>query len=939
MKAISGPWFVAGWLCMALAAPRAELRADEPQTHWTFQPLAEPTIPPPVAPSINEIDGFILARLQAAGLTFSPEADRATLIRRVSFDLTGLPPTPEQVAEFLSDAGPEAYERMVDHFLASEHYGERWGKHWLDAAGYADSNGYFNADSDRPLAYRYRDYVIQAINADKPFDRFVQEQLAGDQLAEYRPNMELSREQFDLLVATHFVRNSQDGTGESDGNPDEVRADKYSVLEGTLQIMGSSLLGLTLQCARCHDHKFEPITQREYYELQAVFFPAFNIEDWRKPNERIIEGASAAELAEWERSNHDLDEQGARVRAEFADWYREHRPRGQVVFEDEFAGPSIADRWSNAAPGDNHPAGEVNVQVDGEVPHSARSREGKLQIVEGPASGNRWLSTRQAFDWTPENEGDWIQATFDLVDDHVAADEPHAARIGYYLALVDYDDDGSVAGGNVLVDGNPAGKAQVHVDYPGADSHAAGELGEAGYQPGRNYGVRVTHAAGEKYLLEQIVDGIPDANSVELTAQDLPDGGFGFEFCCARSFVVDNVLIEQGAAAGPGVAANAGASQTDSDFASQLTARREELTRALAAVEARRRERPGRISAVLDRSAVAPEVHLLLRGNYGDHGPTVQPGALACLGAEEARLALPPGTNVGESTGSRLALARWLTNPAGRPAALLARVTVNRLWQQHFGTGLVATPENLGRSSARASHPELVDYLAWRLVHGGWSMKTLHRLILQSATYRQSSTWSPASAEKDPDNRLLWRRSLQRLDAESVRDAMLAVSGDLDETRGGPYVPTRREESGEVTVDPQAPGALRRSVYLQQRRTQVTSLLDVFDAPTIVTNCTRRNPSTIPLQSLSLLNSSFAVQRARSLAARLAREEADLAKRLDRAFMLAVARAPTTDEARVALAFLERQPLQYPDQADAHDRAWADFCQMLLASNAFLYLE
>src|SRR5262249_10745832 len=241
--------------------------------------------------------------------SFGPEADRTTLLRRVHLDLTGLPPTPTEVDAFLADRSVDAYERMVERCLASPRYGERWGKYWLDAAGYADSNGYFNADSDRPLAWRYRDYVIRSFNADKPYDRFVQEQLAGDELAGYVVGGDVTPAMVEPLTATHFLRNAPDGTGESDGNPDEVRIDRFTVLEGNLQIAMNCLLGVTVQCARCHDHKFEPLTQEEYYRLQAILFPAYCPERWVKPNDRTVMATSRAHREAYQRRIGQIDRQ------------------------------------------------------------------------------------------------------------------------------------------------------------------------------------------------------------------------------------------------------------------------------------------------------------------------------------------------------------------------------------------------------------------------------------------------------------------------------------------------------------------------------------------------------------------------------------------------------------------------------------------------------
>src|SRR5262249_29008643 len=240
------------------------------------------------------------------------------LIRRLSFDLTGIPPSPDETTAFVDDAEPDAYNRLVERMLASPRYGERWGKYWLEASGYSDSNGYFSADSDRPLAYRYRDYVVRAFNADHPLDQIVREQLAGDELAGERQNQYASSAVIDQLVATHFLRNGQDGTGESDGNPDEVRADKYAVLEGAIQIIGSSLLGLTFQCAKCHDHKFEPVTQKDFYQLQAILFPAFNVEHWVKPNDRVVIAGPRTEQSRWEAHDKAINAQIESLKRSFA---------------------------------------------------------------------------------------------------------------------------------------------------------------------------------------------------------------------------------------------------------------------------------------------------------------------------------------------------------------------------------------------------------------------------------------------------------------------------------------------------------------------------------------------------------------------------------------------------------------------------------------------
>ncbi len=931
-KTLLKRWIAAGAKDLPDVAA-AELAGSD---HWAFARWNEPK-PPAIrdaAGARTEVDRFVLARLEAQGLTLNPEADRPTLLRRVSFDLTGLPPTPEAIQAFVADAAPDAYERMVDRYLASPHYGQRWGKYWLDAAGYADSNGYFNADTDRPLAYRYRDFVIRALNQDKPFDRFVQEQIAGDELSGFVPGKDATSEMISLLEATHYLRNGQDGSGESDGNPDEVRTDRYAALESTMQIVASSLLGLTLQCAKCHDHKFEPISQREYYQLQAVFSPAFDIQNWLKPNDRFVYANLPGEVEKWEQRGKQIDAEIAALRSDFAVWVRAHRRPSEMLFHDEFDenGPPLVDHWSATAPGDDAPAGAGPVQLDSSQAPGAWRHNGTLQILESGAAGDRWLSTRQSFDWTPEGPGGWIQATFDLVDNKASAGQMPAERIAYLIAIHDFNDNSPVAGGNVLLDGNPAGGAAVHLDYPGDDSKSVGVLGNSKYEPGHNYGVRISRLANGKFRLEHLVDWIPDEKTLELTAEDLPDGGFGFEYCCGRSFVVDNVVIERSQAS---LAPEARDGAHD-----EFLAKQKALAEAVKTRQAQRGERPGKIACVTDRSGQAPDVFLLQRGNYATPGDKVEPAPFAALSEAGMTLAARTPFEGSQSTGRRLAWARWLTRENSRSAALLARVQANRLWQHHFGAGIVATPDNLGNSGAPPSHPELLDYLASRFVKSGWSTKALHRLLLNSAAYRQTSALQPAAYVVDPDNRLLWRFSLQRLDAESLRDAMLVVSGQLDRQFGGPYVATTRDELGEVLVKPDTPGANRRSVYLQQRRTQTLSLLNVFDAPTMVFNCVQRPASTMPLQSLSLLNSEFIVGQARHFAERLAREAGDQPQaRLNHAFLLTVAREPTPAELQAGLEFIAVQRNQYAGQAEAEARVWADFCQMILASNAFLYVE
>jgi len=921
------------WILAGVPGLPAEVsQKPDGDEHWAFQPLQKvviPAVPSEARPCIP-IDHFLAAKLKSVGLSFAPEARRETLIRRVSFDLTGLPPTLEEIDRFLNDPGDDAYEHMVERYLSSPSYGERWGKYWLDAAGYADSNGYFNADTDRPLAYRYRDYVIRSINADKPWDRFIREQLAGDELAGYRPGGDVRPEMVEPLEAVHYLRNSQDGTDSSDGNPDEVRADKYAVLEGTQQIIGSSLFGLTVQCARCHDHKFEPFTQQDYYRLQAVIYPAFNVEKWVMPKNREISTATAAERAAWEAQVQALDQEIAHRRQEFTEWARQHRQRGRELFADNFdAQRSLTESWSNTVAGDAAPAGTPAIQLDQPTAPAAEITQHRLHLIESGSAGDRALSTRKTFDWTPDDTGGWIQATFDLV-----AGGDTAPYVGYFIALRDFNDAQPLKGGNVLLDGAAAGQAAVHVDYPGADDQARGKIGQSGYTPGRNYGVRVTNLGKGTFELRQIVDGVLEDGTAVLSADDLPDGAFGFEYCCGRSFVVDNVLIEAGV---PYAQLN----EAERELARLHETKRKELEASLKSIEARRPPPIGRLALVSDLEGKPPVVRLLHRGEYKSPGDEVQAGAPHVLAESTNPADLAQMTQVdAASTGQRLAFARWITQPDSRAAALLARVTVNRWWQHHFGTGIVATTDNLGYSGGTPSHPELLEFLAGELVRNEWSAKSIHRMILHSTAYRQSSVPRADAHRGDPDARLLSRFPLRRLDGEAIRDAMLAISGELHPRMFGPYVPTQSSPEAEIIVAETDGTGRRRSVYLQQRRTQVIAFLDVFDAPSIVFNCTARSSTTVPLQSLKLLNSDFVRARATGLANYVhPTVDVDRDTALVNAFRTAWGRTPTDDELAAAQRFLAEQPAEYAEQPNASDAAWIDFCQMLLASNAFLYVD
>ena len=910
---------------------------------WSFRNLTRPEVPQcKDAPgNLTAIDHFLFEKLAEKNLTFAAEADKRTLVRRVYLDLVGLPPSPEQVQSFLDDASLDAYEKLVDQLLAAPQFGERWGRQWLDVVGYADSNGYIRHDSPRPLAYRYRDYVIQSLNADKPYDQFWIEQLAGDELVNYPAAQELSPDDVSKLIATHYLRNAPDGTDNTEGNEITRVMERYAVLESQLQITMSAMFGMTIDCARCHSHKFDPIPHQDYYALQAIFYPAFNVKNWVQPKHRLIPAAGQAQIAQIRATNEKLDQEVAALQNAFETELASIRPEEKLVWSDNFSESTLETNWSNTAPGDDTPAGTPGVTLGRREPPCAVVEDGRLCVLPAYAADTIWLVTKQSFDWTPERLGDWIQVTFDLVDSR-GIDGGPAERVGYYIALHDYDDNKDTPPGdnrsdnpkgNILLDGNPAGGAGVFLDYPGRDQQDAGTIGAAGYLAGQNYGVRITRVGDDRFLLQHLVDGKPEGPDLHLSTEQLPDGGFGYELCCGRSFIVDNLTVKSSIAG-----------ETDL-HAEELAKRRNQLEEAVAALQSRRLSEPERIAWATDLSDQPPEVPLLKRGDYFQHGPLVEPGPLSVLADEGNAMQVEPPTSGTKTTGRRLAFAKWATKSGSRAAALLARVQSDRMWRGHFGQGLVPTPENFGASGVPPTHPKLLEWLAAELVENGWKMKSLHRQIVLSRTYRQTAESSKTAITQDPQNLRYSRFQLHRLDAEQIRDSMLMAAGVIHLKQGGPTIEFFDPGTRQVVLPaPTGNGPHevdRRSIYICHRRTQPLTFLQVFDQASPEPNCISRSTATVVAQSLALLNSEFTVRMGQEFAARLIREAGPEQKeRIRRAYLIAFSREPAAVEFDHCADFLRVQHTlrSKTDAAHAEDNALADLCRLLMASNEFLYL-
>jgi hypothetical protein len=689
---------------------------------WSLQPLRRPSVPELRTSgaeewsewSRNPIDRFILKALLDHGLTPAPEADKATLIRRVTFDLTGLPPSPEAVEAFLADEGTDAYERLVDRLLASPRFGQRWARHWLDLVRYADSDGY-RSDGYRPDAWRYRNYVVRSFNGDRPYDRFLTEQLAGDELNPDDP---------ELRVATGYYR-----LGPYEYNQRNVPGQWADILNDITDVTGEVFLGLSLGCARCHDHKFDPILQKDYYRLQAFFTPLLPRDD-----------LPMARSKEW----------------------TEYQSRRAV--------------WEKAAAG-------VLSRLD-------------------------------------------------------AIGRPHRDR----------------------------GTASAIAKFPD-------EI---------------------KAILAR-----PDA---ERTPFERQIGALAYRQIAYEHEQVPAILkgVEK----------------------ERWAALQNELRRfdALKPVE------PGRVMSATDVGPIAPST--VIPGDRKQE--PIEPGFLSVLDPTPARV--EPSPSAPRSTGRRLALARWLTRPDN---PLSTRVIVNRIWQYHFGRGLVGTSGDFGRVGEAPSHPELLDWLTTEFVAGGWRWKPMHRMILTSSAYRQAA-WRDrselASARRvDPEDRLLWKRVVHRLDAEEIRDAMLAVSGELDPALGGPGVEVARP---------------RRTIETRVLRNARDPLLDAFDAPDASGATSRRDTTTTSTQALLLINGPWTLARARALAGRIERAEPasiDNRARIVLAYRMTLGRRPEPEEVAEAEIFLDRQAIgpRLPGFRSGRDdrAALVDFCHVLLNSNAFLYVD
>jgi hypothetical protein len=982
--------------------------------HWSFQPLRRTTAPSTAEPSWphNPVDAFLASRFQAAGSQHAAAADRRTLLRRITFDLTGLPPTPDEINQFLADKSPWAFESVVDRLLASPRYGVRWGRHWLDLVRFAETYGH---EFDYPIAeaWRYRDYVVRAFNDDLPYDAFVTEQIAGDLLVHPRRNP--ADRTNESIAATAFW-----WFGQAKHSPVDLRAEECDRLDNQIDVMGKAFLGLSIACARCHDHKFDPIRAQDYYALtgflrssrQQVAFladsrPIADFASWRRSCEprcaeligRLLNPQSWSEgsqddevLRPWHAlksvpAGPGFVEQRTQLAHEFN--RRQELARLQesksTLFED-FCSPSF-DRWrptgtafgsrpsragdfvlgasadrpilAFAEPGAAH-SGLVSPKLKGALRSQSFTIENpfihyRAARRHGDAGSGRPYKSGQlnliVDGFQIIRDPLWGQLSLTVANDAAATwySQNVSKLIGNraYIEIVD-EDDGWISVDSIRFSDDPSPPIdrpnelirslvnEDSIDSPAKLAVAYERLFAESvslWKSGRLADDRF--AKSRVAFLNSLCAGglndrarIRDRGGIPLTPDPSPARGEGREIVGERSS--SSTLSPRGRG-GEGEFGHRSARIAHGD----LERRQETSDLARLLDEYRRRESAlapsPRVLALADGSA--ENDHVLIRGNPR------KPGDETARRFLEVFQAAPIGAT--ETGSGRLELAKSMT---GSASALLARVIVNRLWHHHFGRGLVASTDDFGKMGEPPSHPELLDYLAAELIKSGWSIKHLQRLLVTSAAYRMSSHEpDPRSKAIDPENRLVHRARVKRLEAEAIRDAILAVSGRLDERLEGPSVRVHLDEfmtgRGRPSVSGPLDGAGRRSIYLEVRRNFLPPMFLAFDFPIPATAAGRRAQSNVPAQALSLLNDPFVAQQAQTWAKRMRGQgeaNRDTDAFLNRLYEAAFARLPTTGERALAKEFLRPSK---GDGAAEREEAWAGLCHVLLNVKEFLYVN
>ncbi|HUG93719.1 MAG TPA: DUF1553 domain-containing protein [Planctomycetaceae bacterium] len=869
---------------------------------WSLQPVRR-VEPPKVNESAwvrNEIDAFILARLEQEGLKPSPAADRRTLIRRLSFDVTGLPPSPEDIERFVSDSDPRAYETLVDRLLDSPHYGERWARHWLDVIRYGESQGY-ERNRIREHIWRFRDWVIQAFNDNLPFDEFVRRQIAGDVL--YPDDLGA------LLATGYHVCGTWDQVGFLEGSKEMQKSVRQDDLEDLVATLGQAFVGLTINCARCHDHKFDPISQREYYQVSALLGGVAQEKDERSGIRLSFNPQREAELKrQIEGATRSLAALEADVRARFAPAEKREPLAGLKALyrlDDKQDGP-VADGSGAEIAAPLEPAETI--------PFATREPVGKLvQAVKksGAFSAEVWITPGKKQQTGPAriltisadasrrnitlgHEGDKLDLRFRTTKTDGNGLPSLTAPEGTVRAErmhVVYTFREGVS--RLYVDGKPVAEQPTGGDLSNWDEGFRLALGNE-LTGDRPWDGKFHFAA----LYDRALDETQIRHHFETQSSDL------------RAIEpVEQILVRAGE----------DDRQRYAEHASELTRLREEL---------RTVEFEGTAHVIIPKQP--PVFHVLERGDHRRSGEAVAPAGLKALAGVSGDFGLAPDAPEAER---RVKLAEWLTD---RRNPLTARVFVNRVWYYHMGQGIVDTPSDFGFNGGRPSHAELLDTLAARFIEGGWNVKELHRLILGSATYRQHSrVVNDRAGQTDADNRLLWRANRRRLEGEAVRDAILAVSGALNPQMGGPSYRDVKVGGGVMGTNAEfteptgefSESTRRRTIYRLWARSGNLPMLEALDCPDPTVMIPRRTQTITPLQALSLLNNGFSERCAGMFAERVRGEAGEeVGRQIDRAWQLAVGRAPRDAERAAAEPFVREFGLE-------------QLCLTLFNTNEFLFVE
>jgi len=868
----------------------ASTTTSNPRDHWAYRAPVRPAAPAVTANAWprGDLDRFILGRLEKEGLTPSPPADKVTLVRRLSLDLLGLPPTVAEVDAFVADTGDGAYERLVERLLASPHYGERWGRHWLDAARYADSDG-FEKDKSRNV-WMYRDWVVGALNRDLPYDQFIVEQLAGDQL----PNATQ-----DQIVATGFLRNSM--LNEEGGiDPEQFRME---AMFDRMDALGKSVLGLTIQCAQCHNHKFDPITQEDYYRLFAFL---------NNDHESQATVYSPEELMTRDALMRQIQAVEAGLREQTSDWQSRMaaweaslaaEPTWEVLAPTEYldggGGAKLELLGDNSLLCAGYAPTHATFRIVG-TSKLAKITAVRLELLTDPNLPRS--GPGRSFKGTCALTQIKVEARPAGTEDKLAEFKPTSASADYEQAdspLEPNFDDRSNKSRTV-------GPVQFAID--GKNETAWGI--DAG--PGlRNQDRKAV------FRLEKPIEFAPGA---ELTLQLMQNHG-GWNSDDHQNNLLGRFRISvtsaDNATADPlprrvreilGIPRDQRSDAQTAEIFRYWRTTVPEFRAANEQIDTLWRQWPaGTTALVLASRDQSRSTRMLKRGDF------LKPAVEVSAGTPEALHPSPAG-----APPTRLTLARWLTDPA---SPTTARVAVNRVWQAYFGTGLVSTSEDLGVQSEPPSHPELLDWLACELVDRGWSLKQLHRAIVHSATYQQSSKVTPELYARDPYNRLLARGARFRVEGEIVRDIALAASGRLNPQLGGPSIFAPIPESllalsyAPLTWNAETgPDRYRRAMYTFRRRSLPYPALQNFDTPNADSSCVRRTRSNTPLQALTTLNEVIFTECARALARRtLASAGPSDTERVTFAFRACVSRAPSEAECQALIELAHKQQQRIAD--------------------------